>query len=235
MFRSWHWEWAPSLRKMCGCVPLPVSVHLLYGSPGTRRRPWPTGAGESPPLRDGWPSANHSQHSDQPLSLTRYRLGGKVNGKCDPLLNDFGGDKRWLIDTTYHTGDMHVTMCLCCWMWRVTWYARKSLPVPKTARCPGNACETKRFKWGCMDATSSHLCWMYVVVARRSADVGARQKRCLSSVARYQTEKKITTLSLSVVQGIIFSFAESHVIGIKHKHWETAECSSINNSCKRNG
>lgn len=97
------------------------------------------------------PKQTTPQHSDHPLSPTRTCLGGKVNGKCDPLLNDLGGDKRWLIDTTYHADDMHVTMCLCCWMRRVTWYARKSLQVPKTAWCPGNVCYMKHFTLRCMD------------------------------------------------------------------------------------
>lgn len=65
---------------------------------------------------------------------------------------------------------------------------------------------------------------MYVVVAQHSVDV-AMQKQRVSSVARYHTEKKRLQPYLSQwFKESFFSFAENHVIGIKHKHWQTAEC-----------
>lgn len=62
------------------------------------------GGGLLPPLRDGWLYTKHSQQSAHLLSPTRYQSQWQI------LLNDFGEDKRRLIDTTY---DLHVTVCMC--------------------------------------------------------------------------------------------------------------------------
>lgn len=168
------WEWAPSPRKICGCVPLPVWLHLLYGSPEEGRGPLGRGVSSF----EGWMAlrgrGGHSQHSGPPLSPTRYRLGGKVNGKCDPLLNDLGGDKRRLIDTTYLPDDSHVIMwpSACA---AVTWWARKSLQVAKTEWCPGDVWYIKHFDLRCIDGN-------IVLVVARLCGSG------VSSVARYQTQ-----------------------------------------------
>lgn len=198
-FRCWPWEWAPRPRKICCCVPLPLSVHLLYWSP---EKSWPTWGGGFSSF-EGWMAPCKVLPAECPPIITHSLSRSMAN-----LLNDLGEDKRRLIDTTYLTDDLHVTMCPCCWM------TQKFASVARKTSC--------------------HSCWLYVAVARHCVDVVAMQEQRVSSVTRYQTEEKITALSPPVVW-VLFYFAESHVIGIKHKHWQTAECWSINNSCKRNG
>lgn len=214
-FPSWPWEWAPSPRKICCCVLLPLSVHLLYWSPETRRRPWPTWGGVS--SFEGWMAVSKVLPAECPPIITRYQGQLQI---CWMIWGKTKGGSS--IPLTSRTTCMWP--CACTAGWRVSHGMQESLQVPM-AMCDTPNIMKHRVAFvlaacgGC-----KALCW-----CRSNAEAAPLLSSMLSN------RRKRLPPYLPQWFESFFHFAESHVIGIKHKHWQTAECWSINNSCKRNG
>lgn len=173
------WEWAPSPRKICGCVPLPVSLHLLYGSPEEGRGPLGRGVSSFEgwmALRGGATPNTVAPHY-HPLAIASVARSMANVTRC------------WMIRGETKGGSSIPLTCRTTRMWSCD-----HVPVLLSHGGPGKVCKSQSQSdalatcdtlstliYAALTETSGRLCWMYVVVARRCRSGG-------SSVARYQTQ-----------------------------------------------